>query len=148
MPNLSDYQNEHLFLLVGKNPLPNYVAAKLLIKRGAKVYFVYSERTGDSSGTEDYKKRLVEKLKEQLGKVFFTPIDVPLVNPSDATCIRTAIKNQFEVKGDNEIPNGSSIHLNYTGGTKAMSVHTYRAIEEFGNKKNCLSKFSYLDPES
>jgi hypothetical protein len=48
MPDLSEYKAEHLFLLIGKNPLPNYVAAKLLIKRGAKVCFVYSERTGDS----------------------------------------------------------------------------------------------------
>jgi len=141
MPNLDDYKTEHLFLLIGRNPLPNYVAAKLLIKQGAKVYFVYSEKTDDSSGTQDYKKRLVDKLKMQLGKDFFSPIDVPLVNPSDAACVRDAIKNQFT-----NIPNNSSASLNYTGGTKAMSVHAYRAIEEFGEKKSCQLKFSYLDP--
>ena len=27
---IAKYQTDHLFLLVGKNPLPNYVAAKLL----------------------------------------------------------------------------------------------------------------------
>jgi hypothetical protein len=138
-----DYQTEHLFLLIGRNPLPNYVAAKFLIKQGAKVYFVYSERTDDSSGTEDYKRRLVDKLKEQLGENFFTPIDVPLVSPSDATCIKNAIKNQFA-----HITSGSTIGLNYTGGTKAMSVHTYRAIEEFDNNKDCKLTFSYLDPRT
>ncbi len=136
----SHLMSDHLFLLVGKNPLPNYVAAKLLIKQGTKVYFVYSEKTDDSSGTATYKTRLADKLTIQLGKSFFTPIVVPLIDPSDASCIRSAIKNQFA-----GIPDSSSISLNYTGGTKAMSVHTYRAIEEFGNKKGCELTFSYLD---
>lgn len=139
--NINSYQTEHLFLLIGKNTLPNYVAAKLLIKRDTKVYFVYSEKSGRSTGTEDYKKRLVEKLKAQLGKDFFTPIDVALINPSDSTCIRSAIENQFR-----NIPNNATIGLNYTGGTKAMSVHAYRAIEEFGKEKKCQLRFSYLDP--
>ncbi|WP_071879786.1 hypothetical protein [Microcystis aeruginosa] len=42
---LADYQAEHLFLLVGENPLPNYVAARTLLTQGGKVYFVYSHRT-------------------------------------------------------------------------------------------------------
>lgn len=134
--DLPNYQSEILFLLIGKNPLPNYVAAKLLIKQGAKVYFVYSE-----DGTKDYKKRLVDKLKMQLGGSLFTPVDVPLQNPSDAACIKSAIKTVFA-----SIPDNASIGLNYTGGTKAMSVHVYRAIEEFGTAKNCQLKFSYLDP--
>lgn len=135
------YKAEHLFLLVGRNPLPNYISAKLLIKQDAKVYFVYSEKTGDSTGTEAYKKRLVDKLKVQLGKDFFTPVDVPVINPSDSTCIRSAIENQFK-----SIPKDANIGVNYTGGTKAMSVHTYRALEEFGKKKNSQLRFSYLDP--
>ena len=32
MPDIGDYQTDHLFLLIGGNPLPNYVAAKLLSK--------------------------------------------------------------------------------------------------------------------
>lgn len=135
--------SDHLFLLVGRNPLPNYVAAILLTKQGGKVYFVYSVKTDDSSGTESYKERLVDELETQLGRNSFTPVDVPLINPSDATCIRSAIKNQF-----GNISSNSSISLNYTGGTKAMSVHTYRAIEEFGNNKNCKLAFSYLDPRA
>ncbi|MBC1195840.1 hypothetical protein H0901_11345 [Microcystis aeruginosa BLCCF158] len=42
---LADYQAEHLFLLVGENPLPNYVAPRTLLTQGGKAYFVYSHRT-------------------------------------------------------------------------------------------------------
>ena len=56
MAKLEDYQCENLFLLVGENPLPNYVAAKMLAKKGTRIYFVYSPET------QKYAKRLENKL--------------------------------------------------------------------------------------
>lgn len=126
---------KHLFLLVGKNPLPNYVAAKLLIEQGSTVHFVYSTET------EIFKKNLDSKLRSQLGTSFFSSNDIHLTDPSDALDIKNAVKPAFD-----NIGQYSEIDLNYTGGTKAMSVHVYRAIEEFGKAKNCISRFSYLDP--
>jgi hypothetical protein len=126
---------KHLFLLIGKNPLPNYVAAKLLIEQDSTIHFVYT------TDTEIYKKNLITKLKAQLGGSFFTTNDVHLTNPSNAIIIRSAIETAFK-----SIPNNTEIDLNYTGGTKVMSVHVYRAIEEFGKQKSCTLRFSYLDP--
>lgn len=126
---------KHLFLLIGKNPLPNYVAAKLLIEQNSTIHLVYT------TDTEIYKKNLITKLKSQLSGNFFETNDVHLTNPSNAVIIRNAIDTAFK-----SIPNNAEIDLNYTGGTKAMSVHVYRAIEEFGKDKNCTLRFSYLDP--
>lgn len=40
-----NYVSDHLFLLVGANPLPNLVAAKLLFKPGGQLYLVHSSAT-------------------------------------------------------------------------------------------------------
>jgi len=39
------YKVDHLFLLIGENPLPNYVAAKTLLAEGGKPYLVFTEHT-------------------------------------------------------------------------------------------------------
>jgi hypothetical protein len=41
-PIPDELRSDHLFLLVGTNPLPNWVAAKLLLKRGGCVHLVYT----------------------------------------------------------------------------------------------------------
>jgi hypothetical protein len=70
MSQLDDYQVDHLILLVGGNPLPNYVAARVLTKEDAKVSLIYSE---DS-------ETIADRLKEALGKdVEFTSTE-PVVN--------------------------------------------------------------------
>src|SRR5207253_8124395 len=40
------------------------------------------------------------------------------------------------------------VGLNYTGGTKVMSVHAYRALEKWSNASNKDAIFSYLDARS
>ena len=40
-----DLRSDHLFLLLGENPLPNWVAARLLLKEGGQVYLVHSPHT-------------------------------------------------------------------------------------------------------
>ncbi|AFZ28138.1 hypothetical protein Cylst_6172 [Cylindrospermum stagnale PCC 7417] len=37
MSNLNDYKVKHLFLLVGENPLPNYIAARTLLENDGTV---------------------------------------------------------------------------------------------------------------
>ncbi|PLZ35119.1 hypothetical protein CBP10_04245, partial [Fischerella thermalis WC558] len=39
------YKVDHLFLLIGENPLPNYVAAQILLKEDGTVYLVHSTDT-------------------------------------------------------------------------------------------------------
>ena len=41
-PIPSHLQSEHLFLLIGKNPLPNWVAARLLLRDEGRLYLVHS----------------------------------------------------------------------------------------------------------
>jgi hypothetical protein len=44
MSNIERYQTDHLFLLVGTNPLPNYVAAKVLWNGKGQVFFFGNTR--------------------------------------------------------------------------------------------------------
>ncbi|MBE9163851.1 Card1-like endonuclease domain-containing protein [Tychonema sp. LEGE 06208] len=125
------YKVDHLFLLVGENPLPNYVAARLLLNPGGTPYLVYT------TGTEKPAKRLQTILSsEPIG--LKTAQLVPLNDgEADAYQIQKAIRSKLETIKDGKIG------LNYTGGTKAMAVHAYRAVF---SKERPQTVFSYLDP--
>lgn len=125
------YKVDHLFLLVGENPLPNYVAARLLLNPGGTPYLVYT------TGTEKPAKRLQTILSsEPIG--LKTAQLVPLNDgEADAYQIQKAIRSKLETIKDGKIG------LNYTGGTKAMAVHAYRAVF---SKELPQTVFSYLDP--
>ena len=49
------YRTPVLFVLVGENPLPNYVAARLLLEPGGRLYLVHSRGSG---GTGNVAKSL------------------------------------------------------------------------------------------
>ena len=125
------YKVDHLFLLVGENPLPNYVAARLLLNPGGTPYLVYT------TGTEKPAKRLQTILSiERIG--LKTAQLVPLNDgEADAYQIQKAIRSKLETIKDGKVG------LNYTGGTKAMAVHAYRAVF---SKELPQTVFSYLDP--
>lgn len=115
-------KSEHLFLLVGTNPLPNYVAARLLLKSGGHIYLVHTDET---AGVAD---RLIAALQIATGQV--TKVEVKEAEGDD---IFNQVARYAREKHD--------VGLNYTGGTKTMAVHAYRAVE-----KHCLrAVFSYLD---
>ncbi len=126
------YQVDRLFLLIGENPLPNYVAAKLLAKATGHIYLVHT--TGTLEPATQLQKILHSELPnsqsvEQLSLESWE---------SDAFRIRSEIESKLK-----EIDRSQErIGLNYTGGTKAMAVHTYRTV--FDYDKNAV--FSYLDP--
>ena len=130
----TDYKVEHLFLLVGENPLPNYIAAKMLLKEGGTVYLVHST---DTTSKADCLKRMLAPINVDelisLGK-----------SEADSSVIRKKIQTRVE-KILEKYPN-TILGLNYTGGTKAMSVHSYRALFEAAGVHD--TKFSYLDARS
>jgi hypothetical protein len=142
----NNYIVDHLFLLIGENPLPNYVAAKLLVNKdgNGNVYLVH---TTDTYETANNLKIILEKEDNNFK-------DVELISigdyESDAHYISTEISKKLE-----KLSNGI-IGLNYTGGTKAMSAHSYRTLfyEEIkdnkGNNKKYKQReniiFTYLDP--
>ncbi|MFL5805252.1 MAG: hypothetical protein ACJ8CR_26360 [Roseiflexaceae bacterium] len=124
----ADYQANMLILLVGGNPLPNYVAAQLLAQPTARLLLVFSQGTRDQC---DNLKKALEK-KGYIVK-YDDLIEVEESNPADIYR-----KVEKEVKGRMD-----SIGLNYTGGTKAMSVHAYRALEKTDGP--AIRYYSYLD---
>jgi len=132
MSELAAYQTKHLFLLMGKNPLPNYVAAHLLLKTGGTLYLVHSE---GPQGTGGVAQRLAAHFPQH------HPQLIP-VNPQDTTDIRRQVERYLE----RTLPD--PVGLNYTGGTKVMAVHTYQAVEEFCQQRGREAVFSYLDADT
>lgn len=121
---LKDYQTDHLILLVGTNPLPNYVAARLLCPPTGKAHLVAS------TDTMEIAMRLRAKLLSSGAQVDL-PVELKDMSPSGV--YRSVSNLAKSLRG--------RVGLNYTGGTKAMSVQAYRAVEA------CHSNacFTYLD---
>lgn len=142
IPNLVD----HLFLLVGSNPLPNFVATRLLTKDKATIHLLYSEDTHTQNipSTRDEAVYLAGVLQadsalQSRGVQVAPPRGIHDSNGRE-------IENQLgTICNDAGLARGTttSIGFNYTGATKSMSVHTYRALAaRFGTR----CRFSYLDP--
>lgn len=122
MDDLKPYQTNHLFLLIGTNPLPNYVAARLLAKPDGRIYLVHSVETAGVAN------RLVAALGLDRGNGIKIQVD-----DADAHNIFGKVKAHA--------PGEQSVGLNYTGGTKAMAVHAYGAVRSV----NSAAVFSYLE---
>ncbi|MGC9335552.1 MAG: Card1-like endonuclease domain-containing protein, partial [Anaerolineae bacterium] len=115
------------FLLIGENPLPNWVAAQLLVAPGGTLYLVYSDVTD----------KIAERLCERLG----SDTQLVRVNPTDARDIYDTVRRCVsKLQG--------TVGLHYTGGTKAMAVHAYRAVEAALQGGSRSAVFSYLDAEA
>lgn len=124
------YKTDNLFLIIGANPLPNYVAARLLLKEHGKLYMI---NTGGDTGTKDVANQLRVHLRDEYD---ICTTDRIIVSDSDAFNIYDQVTNKIDTISEHE-----SIGLHYTGGTKAMAVHAYRALQDAKH----LSIFSYLD---
>jgi hypothetical protein len=122
---------DHLILLVGGNPLPNYVAARILGKQGGTVHLVHTQKT----------YRIAQRLAGQLkrppensqlaGEFKITFVQVSEDNPSDIFDKVKALAGQRDGR----------VGLNYTGGNRPMSVHAYSAVAAASRDP----LFSYLD---
>lgn len=117
-----------LVLLVGSNPLPNFLTACAL--RPARVTLVYTNET------QDAKDRLQSELKCALGEGATCDEDKGFVE--DATCATTVRR----VLDDLLRHRDGNVLLNYTGGTKVMSSHARLAFLEARGKPEHAS---YLD---
>lgn len=132
MSNLDEYKVKHLLLLVGSNPLPNYVAARTLLEDEGTVYLIYT----DDTITEQ--ECLSECLEENGVNQFQNIEAIPLYDyQADSFHISETIKEILTPL----LNSTERVGLNYTGGTKAMAVHAYRAVQELHPD----AIFSYLD---
>jgi hypothetical protein len=125
--SISEHQVDHLFLLVGGNPLPNWTAATTLLKPGGKAYLIHTQFSPSQA------QNLQAILNQQESLQPAQLIDLG-DDQGQAFKIREAIR--CAVKGLS-----GTVGLNYTGATKPMSVHAYRIIAEL--YPNAV--FSYLD---
>lgn len=132
MSEWTPHQTNHLFLLVGRNPLPNYVAARLLLQPGGTLYLVHSEGT---AGTGLVAQNLMAHFPGN------NPRLIP-VDPRDIADIRRQVECYLKRLSP------GSVGLNYTGGTKVMAVQTYRLVEGFCRNQGREAVFSYLDADT
>ncbi len=138
---LKSSQVDHLILLVGENPLPNFVSALLLGKpaptrndqTGPLITLIHSKQTGP----------IKDNLRKQLAAQNFRNVDSKEVEESNPTSIYKTI---YDILSNHD--RIRSIGLNYTGGTKAMAVHAYQAVKSWAKDKNISPIFSYLDARS
>lgn len=136
MPVPADYRARDLFLLVGGNPLPAYVAARLLGQPGpnfrdGRLFLI---ATG---GTNRYRRAL---RRELLRCGYDDPdrvVDIT-VAPAEPKSLGEAIRTQWRA---NQF--GGSVGLHYTGGTKAMTALAYQAVRALAGQADV--RFSYLD---
>ncbi|HKQ08169.1 MAG TPA: DUF1887 family CARF protein [Blastocatellia bacterium] len=119
---------EHLLLLVGENPLPNAIAGNLLVAPTGKITLLHSTETVQAA----------QKLQGWFSKRGMN-IELKKIEESNPVSITQGVFERLDKR------NASSVGLNYTGGTKAMAVHAYRALEKWAKAKNLSPIFSYLD---
>jgi hypothetical protein len=129
----SSAKDETLILLVGANPLPNYLAA--CAQQPARVVLVYTEETTAA------KDRLKRELRQALGQAVGFAEPDPFVE--DATCART-VRRVIDglIPAHYGSDDSTQVLLNYTGGTKVMAAHARMA---FDARCRDPSLASYLD---
>lgn len=127
LATLHPYQVDHLFLLIGGNALPNCVAALGLLKPNGTAYLIHTQ----------FSKTQADRLADVLR-------DRPDLKPARLIDLGEAQAEAFAIR-EKVQPIAQAltgkIGLNYTGGTKAMSVHAYRVIAAL----HPTAIFSYLD---
>jgi hypothetical protein len=122
-----------LILLVGGNPLPNAVSGHLLVKPGGRITLIYSE------GSWEVARRLADWLRKH-AQITVDEVDKRMcVREQEPVSIYKRVQHVLDRGESNEVG------LNYTGGTKAMAVHAYRAVEAWAALPNRKAIFSYLD---
>jgi len=126
------FQTGVLFLLVGTNPLPNYVAGCLLTKPEGTIVLLATE---DTYAIADRLKQILQA-KGKTENQNWNISEPREIAHTDASRIHSKVSELIREYADE-----GSMGLNYTGGTKAMAVHAYRAIAD----ERPDAVFSYLD---
>jgi hypothetical protein len=123
------YQTDVLFLLVGTNPLPNYVAAQLLAASEGTLYLLHTSKTFDVAS------RLAVQLQAVRNDLTLIPREIDRANGKR---IEDKVADLAR-----DVPASCSVGLHYTGGTKPMAVHAYHALRSAFP----LGVSSYLDAD-
>ncbi len=106
----NQWRTQHLFVLVGGNPLPNVVVSKLLLADTGTLHLVHSSDTAE--------------VANRIGAHFPRYSTHEIKDSADGVEIQGVVGRAVNVC------RGESVGLNYTGGTKAMAVHAHQAITQ------------------
>lgn len=126
----------HLLLLVGTNPLPSYVVACYFLQTHTEpltIWLIHSQQNSDQRSTTQQAQAIQRCLEAR----FSAQVNLhPVRDISNARSIQEDLRaltaRLFHQK----------IHFNYSGGTKAMALHSYRTLEQCAQIQ---ASFSYLD---
>ncbi len=126
-----------LVLLVGTNPLPNYVVARYLLMNSDAPDSILLVHTGETSVVATRIEDAINTIaRGQAPPITRLPLSSNAALDGDQL-YHEVLAHMETVSGD--------MHLNYTGGRKPMAVHAYRAAE---NLDSGVPLFSYLNPQS
>lgn len=138
-----------LILLIGTNPLPNFVVSDYFLQNNPNIqtiWLLHSEANKLQAGTDRQAKNLETLLRKYWDRIHpslrFPLEKISISDVSNATTIRNEIEKRMPLKKW-EKENFQNFHLDYTGGTKAMSNHVYMRLQEL--QKSSQYPFSYLD---
>lgn len=129
--------SDHLFLLVGNNPLPNLVAGSLLTKPTSILHLLHTENTFQYA--VNIKQLIVQRLSISASQIKLFPLRLQ----TDQASIFQDLNSYFDL--DASLKTGS-IGLNYTGGMKPMAVHVYEFLKNHTGQTHQKFIHSYLDP--
>ncbi len=144
-----------LILLIGANPLPNYIVGSYLLKEDReekevlevphKIIMVHSRDT----------KKFAERIRDQLSFEFeqsgvgFEYVNLRRDERNPEVIIKMTKEILDQLYENEDIKH---IHLNHTGGTKPMSLYVHLAvhewIEEKGKKNETRILVSDIDPDN
>lgn len=140
-----------LVLLIGTNPLPNFVTADYFLLRNKniqKIWLIHSVGNEFQAGTSFQANYLEKLLRKRWGNenapaskyqnLKFPLEKISLTDVSDGDTIRREIELKMLKEWHQK-----KFHLNYTGGTKAMATHVYKLLQELSQREK--HPFSYLD---
>jgi len=130
MPDLTPFQTEVLCLLIGGNPLPDYVSAILLAAPRARVYLLHT------STTFEIAQRLAQALTQPRPDITYSLIEISKADPWQ---IENRLQGLIREWGPN-----AQVGLNYTGGSKPMAAQVYHSLRQAYPR----GIFSYLDADT
>ena len=126
-------KTDHLMLLIGTNPLPNYIAGRMLLKPDTRLHLVVTP--------EIRKTNIPNRLARLLGRDETDEnlyLEVASFDPGN---IFKTVYNRVKA-----CPGSWGLH--YTGGKKSMATHSYRAVERaLADADRRKGVFSYLDAD-
>ena len=118
-----EWKTEHLLLLIGGNALPNFVAARLLLREGGTLHLLHSPGTGG----------VARAIARQVKAEYLTH---EISDPASMSAVTTVVADVLDRQCQ-----GRPVGLHYTGGTKSMAVHAHAEVR----RRRPDALLTYLD---